>query len=268
MKRWMCLLSLGTLILFGCSKTDDAASLADRLETLDDCFEPLYGKVDALLDLANSWRMNTTTPNPDPPGLTWMEELDGSVTVTLVINACTLSGTIVFYSPLGVAQDLDLSAATTLSEAIDAAATALDVAFPGGAPEPFMVGDWMLTGPGLTGAGALTGIIGGTTNMNELESVSTTTAMPNGGPPPAADGVVSIVGPPDCELTFSIVNLQTDTVVDQQYPIGTILMRIVGTTTVNVTITFDNTAFAMVVVAGVDRDFVLNLDTGDLSEVK
>src|SRR5262245_56303284 len=80
----------------------------DKIDTMNTCFEPLHEKVDLLLDVANSWRMNTTGPVPDPVGLTFMEEVDGSLTIAYTAAGCTFDVTLKFYSPTGVQRNLDL----------------------------------------------------------------------------------------------------------------------------------------------------------------
>ncbi|HZN40260.1 MAG TPA: hypothetical protein VFD82_15745 [Planctomycetota bacterium] len=268
------LATLSVLLLGACdSKVTSSAvdpDLLKRLETVQDCFPTLYPKAQALLDLAETWRLDSGEVIPDPAGLTWTVQTDGStistIVATLVSGDCTLEMLIRFYSPTGVAQGLDLFGATSLADAIDRAATQLAVLYPN--VDKFMVGDWILSGPGISGTGALTGIIGGSTNQNELEELRTTTATPVGGPPPNADSMVIDVGPPECSLTFNTTSLQTDTDPTQQYPIGVINVTIVGPeATVTATITFDDTVIARIAVTDVPGRFDFNLETQSLTYV-
>jgi hypothetical protein len=185
------------------------------------------------------------------------------IDVDFAAAGCTFDMLITFYSPTGDAQTIDLSAATSISEALDIAATELRNRF--GDTDKFMVGTWSLTGANLTGSGSVTGIIGGVTNENELEELRTTTATPVGGPPPVVNSVVMSTLTPACELRFQTSSLQTDTVLDQQYPIGTITFSIIGPkATVNAAIVFDNTPNAVINVNDVSGHFSFDLDTGDL----
>jgi hypothetical protein len=236
------------------------ADLQKRVETVTDCFPGMLAKLQALLDLANTWRLNTSGTIADPAGLAWSEQPDGTIDVTWTPNGFTLHAAIAFYSPTGVLQDLDLAGATILNDAIDRAATQLASLFP--ATQPFMVGDWDLAGTGVSGAGALTGIIGGSTNQNELEEIRTTTAVPAGGPPPIADGTIQLSGADDCTLTFQTSGLQTDTVPAQQYPIGTLTFTLQGPeATVAATMVFDGTVTAVLTVADIPGTFAVDLET-------
>lgn len=267
MKSFALLAAFAALPFVACSSSVKDAidgTLQERIDTIQDCFPPLFDDVGSVFEIVNSWRMRTSTSIPDPTGLTWSEQGDGSVDVTFVDSGTTVTMSIVFYSPTGVAQDLDLTGATTLAQAIAAAATQLAQLF--GATDPFMVGAWTIAGTGLSGSGALTGIIGGTANQNELESVSTTTATTAGGPPPVADSTITRtdVNGQMCQLTFRTENLQTDTQVDQAYPIGTVQMTIDGKQVVTATITMDNTVIARIDVNDVPGHFEYDLETGNV----
>jgi hypothetical protein len=273
MRAELKLLALAALLSTpACSDSSNPLAIQDLIDTMEDCFPGVNDKVEELLEIAGTWRMNSSVPIADPPGLTWMEQGDGSVAVTYTVGFCTFTATIVFYTPDGMAQDLDLSLATTLNEAIDAAATQLALITGNGAnPPPFMVADWDLVGVGIdtfSGSGALTGFIRGNSDplLNELESISTTTAMPSGGAPPGADGVVtSTSGATTCTLNFNTMNLETDTMIDQQFPIGTITFMLDGPdATVDATMTFDGTMVATIEVDNVPGDFSLDLVTGQL----
>lgn len=260
-------LALTSLFAFGACSSDlenliDGTTQA-RIDTVEECFPDLYDKFEDLLQLAELWRFNNSTSPADPAELTWMEATDGTIDATLVIAGCTLDADISFFSPTGALQELDLSAATTLNEAIGAAATELRNLFAG--QSPFIVGTWTMTGTGVSGSGSLTGIIGGTTNLNELETLSTTGPTPDGGPPAVASSSIQLTGTQTCSLTFEANGLQTDTVPDQQFPIGTINLTIQGEETATATITFDNTATATIDVSGVPGTFSFNLNTSEIS---
>lgn len=258
--RSLALLSLAALAACN-SKVTSALDqdLQDKVNTVQDCFPSLYPHASDLLELTNSWRLNAGSSIPDPTGLTWSEQSGGSIDVTYVVRGTTISMTIVFYSPTGTAQDLNLTGATTLADAIDAAATELNTNFPSG--DPFMVGDWTMSGGGITGSGALTGIIGGTGGGNELEEIRTTSATVSGGPPAVAAGTISSTGSPACTLTFETTGLITDQTPGQEYPEGTVTISVVGPdATVNGTMTFNATSTASVAIDTINGTFDLDLD--------
>ena len=243
------------------------ADLQKRVDTVRNCFPGLYAKAQGLLDLANTWRMNASTSIPDPAGLVHSQQGDGSILATYTFggSTLTLTMTIRFYSAAGAQQNINLSGATTLADQIDLAATTLRN-LPG-AP-PFLVGAWTLAGAGISGSGALTGIIGGSTNGNELQELRTTTATPVGGPPPNADSTITDNGPPVCTLTFNTMSLVTDSFPTQAYPIGTITISIAGPeATVTATITFNDTAVAKIVVSGISGRFDFDVNTKTLTYV-
>ena len=124
-----------------------------------------------------------------------------------------------------------------------------------------------IAGGGISATGeGLTGIIGGSTNQNELEELRTTEATVSGGIPPVDPSTVVDAGPPLCTLTFNIPGLVTDEEPGQEYPRGDITVTIVGPeATVNATITFDKTAIATIVVADVGGSFAFNLETRQLT---
>ena len=247
------------------TQTDQA--LLDKIETVTDCFPGLYSKVDGLLEVANAWRLNASAAIANPPGLTNLAQGgSGELTFDYTFNSCTLAMTIRFYSPAGAEQNIDLSSVTTLADKIDLAATTLRTDFPSGSP--FLVGDWTLSGTKggetVTGSGALTGIIGGSTNGNELEELRTTQTTPAGGPPAVADSTITEGA---CSLTFRTTGLVTDNTPTQEYPIGTITMSLVGPlATVDVTITFDNTAVIQIRIDGVPGRFDFNVETNTLTQ--
>ena len=85
--------------------------------------------------------------------------------------------------------------------------------------------------------------------------------------PPFADGTVTITNAntnETCQLTFRTENLQTDTQPNQQYPIGTVTMRVDGQAVVTATITMNDNVLAQITVSDVPGNFTYNLDTGDV----
>lgn len=257
---------LGLLALPACdSKITETVDQA-KIDLIEDCLPEHAEKLGALLDYAKLWRLQGS-PEADPSGLTWSALSDGTLSVTFVVGDFQIDSVISFYSPTGVLQNLTL-VSTSLSAAIDDAAGQLRNLF--GTADPFMVGDWEIAGPGVTGSGAFTGIIGGATNANELESISTTTATPAGGPPPNADCSITVTDTSDtCTLTFNTTGLVTDAEVGQEYPNGTIDFTLskeasetAAAVSVSATMTFDGTATAKL--GGV---FTLNLDTFQVTRI-
>lgn len=236
--------------------------LQQQIQTVTDCFPDLFAKTEALLNLAETWRMNTSGSIPDPAGLT--HSGSGPITATFAPTAAgfVISMTIRFYDPDGNEQTGLPLTATSLADRIDEAATSLRDDFPTGSP--FLVGDWTLSGGGATGSGALTGIIGGSTNGNELAELRTTTATPVSGPPPVA---ASEVNEGACALTFSTDSLVTDSFPLQEYPIGTVTVTIDGDDAdalaeVTATVTFDNTAVIRIDITGAATGhFEFNVET-------
>ena len=245
------------------------SDLQQKVVTLRDCFPHLFANLQQLLAVADTWRQQDGAPFQDPPGLTWDEQPDGSVDVVFGPGAVVVSMKIRFYSPDGAQQDLALPAAGTLDEAIAVAATQLNVLFPG-TDAPFLVGDWSISGPGLTGSGSLTGLIGGSTNGNELEDLRTTAASAtvSGGPPAIAPGSLTENTGDACSLSFTIPGLLTDESPTQQYPIGTVDLTITATAaTVVGTITFDGSSVARIVADGVRGSFSFDVETRELTYV-
>ena len=234
--------------------TDVDSVLLQRVTTLQDCFPGLYRRANAVLDIVQAWRLdNGTNAGTDPAGLSWIEQGDGRITVTYVNAGATVTMTIRFYNPTGTQQNLDLTGATTLNDAFDAVATQLAANFPTGTS--FAVGDWTLSGGGLSGSGAVTGLFGPSSNRR-ITSLSTTTATPSGGPPPAASSSVTDSGPPACTLTFATAGLQIDAGPSVTYPIGSIPLTLVGpNATVSGVVSFDGTATANIVITDIPGSF-------------
>lgn len=274
--RFQGLLLLALAPSWGCgsqvSSTTDTA-LQRRVETFEDCFPGLFARAEALLDLADTWRLNSSAAIPDPVGLTATvgSEAGGTIVdVTYTEGGTTIAMTIRFYSPTGVQQTLTtLPGAGSLNSLIDAAATELRNTFAG--QEPFVVGDYGISGGGISATGeALTGILGGSGSGNELAELRTTatSSTVSGGPPAAASSTITDAGPPACSLTFEIPGLQTDASPTQDYPIGTLTLSIAGPQdTVTATLTFDGTATVAITVDQVPGSFTFQVETRTLSYV-
>ncbi|MFY9344872.1 MAG: hypothetical protein WAT39_20430 [Planctomycetota bacterium] len=271
-------LALALCSLVGCdSKLDSVIdqNLKNRVDTLEDCFPNLFQRVQALLDIADTWRQQNSSAIPDPAGLVFAvgNEAGGTVvTVTYTLQGTTLAMVIRFYDPTGAQQNItgQIQGQGTLNLTIRAAANKLRDDFQG--QRPFMVGDYTISGGGLSGDDALTGIIGGSTNQNELEELRTTaksTTITVGGGPPAVDSAtITDAGPPPCTLTFTIPGLLTDETPTQEYPIGQVTLVITGPqATVNATITLDGSATARITVTDVPGSFTFNIDTRTLTFV-
>lgn len=269
--RWLPLLAVTSLGLGSCDSNVTSSTdpeLLARIEVIRDCFPNLWPFVDGVVDIAGTWKMNGGT-TPDPTGLSYTIQGDGSIDANLTVGSSTINMVIRFYGPNGAEQDLTsvITPPSTLGDKIDAAATELRDRF--GSGEKFIHGVWSITGGGISATGeALTGIIGGSTNQNELEEVrstvvTVTTGIPANDPSTVADSGSS----PPCTLTFNIPGLITDEEPGQEYPRGTITIAIDdGTTTTNASIIFDKTSIARITIEGLVGGFNLNLDTLTLEE--
>jgi hypothetical protein len=260
-------------LLPGCNKADDAKDKIKKLNTMNDCFPPTYEKADALFNIANSWRVNSGAIF-DPLGLHAVDNGNGSLRIDYDVDnlgTCIFGCDLWFFDELGNVFVPTFTTESTLNEFVSTAATQLfdNDADPLDGVKPFMVGDWTVTGVSVNGGGSLTGIIGGTANQNELESVSTSedSTTVAGGPPAHASCSVTLTGgATDCVLTFSTVDLETDTPRSLNYPFGVISGTLVGPeATVVFTITLNGTATAVIKVGGISGSFDFNLDTGDLN---
>lgn len=257
MKRSRCLALCALAVVAACNTKVTSTidqDLENKVNTVKDCFPTLYPHASDLFEIANSWRQKLSSI-ADPAGLTWAEQGDGSIDVTFVAHGTTLSMSIVFYSPTGVSQDLDLTGATTLGDAVSAAADQLNTNFPSG--DPFLVGAWTISGGGLSGSGALTGILGD----NELLEIRTTDATVSGGPPSVAASTITDSGPPACTILFQTTSLSTDQAANQEYADGTVTFTVTGPdASVSGSITFDKTSTASITVTGINGSFALDLD--------
>jgi hypothetical protein len=253
----------GLLITGGCSSKVTETVDLDRqakLETVQDCLPGQLQRLLGLIEFAGLWRLNQGSFPVDPPGLTWNQQAGGELSYTLSFTSFTLSGIITFYSPSGVAQNLILPT-SSLSAAIDEAATQLRANFASGSP--FLVGSWTMTGSGVTGGGNFTGIIGGSSSGNELLELRTTRSTPAGGGPPVLQpGSITISGTRTCTLDFLIPGISTDGDPGQEYPRGRIEFDLEGpAASVAATMTLDGGPVARVVVEGLRGFLTVNLDT-------
>ena len=241
--------------------------LQKKVNAIANCFPQLFAKGQDLLDLADTWWDRSNGNPPDPSGL--VHTGTGPIDVTYTVDGCTITMQIKFYDPTGVEQT-NIGTGTALSDKIDTAATSLRASFPGGTP--FIVGDWSLSGTKdgdpVTGSGALTGLIGGSTNGNELEELRTTTATPAGGPPPNADSTVIET---HCSMTFNTTGLLTDERPGQEFPEGVVDIAIDDDDTtedpdVTATLTFDGSSVITIAIDGVDR-FTYDATTRTLTSI-
>lgn len=265
-------LLLAALLLASCDskiETNTDQALLDKIDTVVDCFPGLYDKVDGLLELADSWRMNTSGSIADPAGLSYSIGGSGEIVASFTgfeDAGCTLAMTIRFYDPSGVEQNLNLTSASTLADKIDLAATTLRNASPTG--NPFLVAEWNLSGTkggdAISGSGSLTGIIGAATGGNELEELRTTIATPAGGPPAVA---ASTITEATCSLAFTTSSLVTDSTPTQSNPIGTIDITITrGAVVVDASVTFDGSSTIQVRIDGTSGRFDYDVATKTLTQ--
>lgn len=264
--RWLPLLAVTTLGLGSCdsgttSNIDNLAGNRAKVDAIVDCFPNLWAFVGGITDIAGTWKMNGGT-TPDPIGLITVINGDGSITATLGVGTASVTMDIDFYGPNGARQDLTsvITPPTTLGAKIDAAATELRDRFNTG--EKFIHGVYSITGGGISATGeALTGLIGGSLNQNELQEVRSTEVTVTTTIPAVASTTITDSGSsPPCTLTFTIPGLVTDEEPGQEYPRGTITLVINdGTTAVNATIVFDKTAIARITVDGLTGGFDFNL---------
>jgi hypothetical protein len=268
MKKSLLLLFLGVgLALPGCDSAEDIlsnldAETQDRIDAMLECFPDNAERVAALLELAQAW----ATTEEAPAGIDTMLNGD-QVEVTWNHLGSTIEMDTRFHGPDGAlvtAVQLGLGSAnpTDLDDLMDTAVTALAQMFPG--EHPFVLARWTITGGGWSGSGTFTGIIGGSTNQNELAELRTTTDTPAGGPPPVSTAQISSTG--GCGLTFQTTGLRTDDQPGQEYPLGTITFTLLSNIIdVNGSIAMPATVIATISVSGIPGTFTLNLDTLQLS---
>jgi len=260
-----CTLLLSALVAVGCS-SKVTQTLDTNKQMILECLPPHLDVLDELIRFADLWRLNGGNDPADPAGLVWSKNGGDTIDYTITVTGFTLSGTIRFFNAAGALQSLNGSIANSpLSQAIDDAATILGA-------DAFMVGTWTITDTGgdvESGSGALTGLLGGSTNQNELEEVRTTTGTPAGGVPPNAVGTITVVdGSDTCTLTFdtphapATVGLRTDEQPTQEYPIGTIHFVLTENgVTQEADLVFDATVIAQLTVTGISGRFDINLET-------
>ena len=238
-----------------------------RIASLTGCLPDIYRRFHILLDVVETWRLNTSSMVPDPTGLTWSERTDGVVQVDYDAGSGlpALDMQITFFDPTGVPQNLNLTGATTLGDVVDIAAAALATT---SSSRPFLTADWSLrdTMSVIFGAGTFTATLGSTTNQNIIDSISTTlgSSVAVGGPPAAATATIAVANPGLCTAVIDIPDLQIDAGATQQYPIGTVTFAITAdqnALTTTATVLFTNTTLATVTVADVPGSYTLNLDT-------
>jgi len=251
------------LIFCGCSsKVTESVDVERRakLEIVQDCLPGQLEKLLVLMEFAGLWRLNQGNNPADPPGLAWFQQAGGALSYSFTLAGVILAGGITFYSPSGVAQNLSISA-TSMSAAVDDAATQLRSNFPGG--RPFLVATWTMTGASVTGGGAFTGIIGGSSNGNELEELRTTSDTPSiEGAPTLEPGSITTSGAHSCTLRFLTSGLRTDDVPGREYPQGRIEFDLDGpAASVAATLTLDGSANSRIVVQGLKGFLTVNLDT-------
>jgi len=262
------------LALSGCS--DTAAILEnldldtqERIDAMVECFPANAEKVAALFAIAHAW----ATTEDAPAGLDTTlngNQIDVVTFVPSEFGSCRITMTITFHDPSGglvTAQDLGLDQVadpTDLDDLMDAAVTELGTKYPG--QQPYVHATWNIStgvvSEGPFGEGAFTGIIGGSTNENELEEIRTTVGEPpvGGGTPPVGPGVVSAA--PDCSLEFTTVGIRTDDIPGQEYPSGVITISLfTPAINLNGTITMDATVIAIIRIDGIPGTFSFNLDT-------
>jgi hypothetical protein len=281
MPRFAGPLFLSLLALGACSnevETKIDQNLLNQVKTLEDCLPDLFGHANAVVELAKTWQLTDDT-NTDPAGVS--SQINGNELLATFNYSDgagisgTVSMTIKFWQNNGPqfngTQFSPTFSGSSLSERIDAAATQLGQQFPG--QDPYITGNWTLTGftdqMAVTGSGILGGIIGGAANQNELESVSTLANETS-----ITTFAVNTVSSSGCELEFSTQSLVTDEDVGQEYPRGTIDLSLTKAATGNqdqitvaTDLVFDKTRFATgtITLNGTDvGSFTLDLETLDV----
>ena len=273
------------LELAGCdssvSSTRDA-DLQAKLELVIDCIPPHLQRLDELIDFSKLWRQAQTNNPADPSGLLWSYD-NTKIDYCIDIGAFQIAGLIQFYGPTGGSPVTGLTLSTvSLSQAIDDAATQLRTMFSSG--RPFMVGEWTVyegatcnAGGTVTGGtamssgvtsspAALTGLIAGSANQNELEELESTegiAAVGSGTPPVQTCNIDTAVSGEVCRFAFSFDEILTDEEPGQEYPSGVITWSLTNQTSalsVSGTLTFNKSSTAVLEVSGVGT-FNVNLDT-------
>lgn len=246
---------------------NNLSDIQARVDALNTCLPDVYQRLQLVLDVVETWRLNTSAMMPDPTGLTWMERTDGVLQVDYAIGGGlpAVDMQITFFNAAGVPQNIDLATATSLSSAIELAASELAVT---GGAAPFLVADWSLRDSGavIFGAGSLTAVIGGTVNQKELVTIFTSlgSVVAIGGPPAASTATIATALPMQCVATVNVSDLRIDTSQSQLFPEGVVrfdIMESAPGATITATVTLDGSNMAAVSVANVPTSFTLNLDT-------
>lgn len=259
--------------LASCSSKVESAldpDLQAKVETITNCMPGQIEKLNELIDFAELWRQNDSSNNPaDPSGLAW-SYAGGEISYTITLSGYTISGIIRFYGPGGNQESGLTLSSTSLSQAIDDAATELRNLHASG--RPFMVGEWTISGAGVSSAGvtsspaAMTGFIAGSANLNELEELRTTlgTASVSAGAPAVQQCTITTTGSETCVFTFEMPSLLTDESPTQEYPIGTITFSLNNQTaglTLTGSLVLDGTVTARLNVDTLLGHFDINLET-------
>ena len=279
MMRTRLLVAFGVCALaLGCSSKVSSfldPELQKRVVALQECFPPLWDKVEQLLEVTELWQLQNVNNPSDPQGLTIQltgpENALESVDVTYVLGQCTLTMNLAFYDGnSAVEPDLTQPAGalpnTSLSNVIDNAATNMRDQ---GLANPYLLANWSVAGSGISGSGSLTATIGGTANNNELLGVTTTDDVPATPTPaflPITDpntSTIEVGVGQACVLRFA-ADLQTDTEPDQLYPIGVMSLQIQGAeATVTAEASFVDSRVVTLVVQDTGT-FTFDITTGQL----
>jgi hypothetical protein len=257
------IVGLATLLaLASCGASSSGSSdLQTRIDTMTGCFPGVYAKFELLLDIADRWRLNTAANAADPTGLVWTEQAGGQIQIDYTVGTDRIDMQLNFFNAAGIQQDLDLSGATTISEVMDIAASALAT----GGAMPFLTADWSLRDPMnvIFGAGTFTVVVDGSASPVELLGLRTTlgSSTVSGGVPAGSDATLATDDGGLCTLRFTTSDLQLDTSTAQQYPIGTLTLNLASPTfDVDATVTFDQSNMATIAIVGVPTTLTLNLD--------
>jgi hypothetical protein len=277
------LLPIALALLAGCgskitSTIDD--DLRVRVETLRDCFPGLYPRVEALLAIADRWRLGNGPATPDPTGVSASlgSEPGGTVVdVHYTAGGATIAMVIRFYGPTGVQQTLALDSdsdsgdgAASLDDMLHAAAVELRTQVPGD-ELPFVVGDFGIAGGGIVASNeALLGLVDGPPSAPRLATVRTCapSSTISGGPPATDPCTITDLGPPVCVIRFATSDLALDETATQAHPIGTVELSLDGPlANVRATLTFDGTSTIGIAVDDVRGGFTFDTTTRVLAYV-
>lgn len=222
-----------------------------RVTALQDHFPGTYARLDTLVRALGTWDLTAGTDSvPDPTGLTWSEQGNGTVDVTYATGGLTFTITIRFYNATGTQQNLNLTGATTLNDVFARGSSQL-------AAGAFAVGAWSLSGGGFTGSGAFTGVYEGASSP-VIQTIRTTSSTVAGGPPATAIGSITSTSGGTARLDFSTGGLTLPGA--NAYPSGTLVATLVApTATITITAVFDGTPVITVAVTGIDGVFAYDV---------